>query len=213
MKMKSKRTFRVLPIFIFFAFLMLSIRINNVFDSVSSKTKVSLVSQSIAQDKEKTEEDELGKILDKNDVNNINPNLETVQNGISDSEVKILQELAQRREALEIRSREIDKKAVQLKVTEEQIEIKLSQLKDYELRLKNLMKEYDEKEKEKINSLVKLYSTMKPKDAARIFDNLDNDIVVSLLREMKPSTASSILSQMDVSKTRVITDLLMNSQI
>lgn len=34
----------------------------------------------------------------------------------------ILQELAERREALDLRSREIDKKAVQLKVAEEEIE-------------------------------------------------------------------------------------------
>ena len=44
----------------------------------------------------------------------------------------ILQELAERREALDIRSREIDKKAVQLKVAEQEIDKRLKQLQEHE---------------------------------------------------------------------------------
>ncbi|MDD4556301.1 MAG: hypothetical protein PHE89_03105 [Alphaproteobacteria bacterium] len=208
-----KKNFRILPIFIFFAFLMLSIRINNVFDSLHEKQeRITFVSQSIAENKGAKEEDELGKILDKNEKTALlSP--DSAQTVASNSEVKILQELAERREALEVRSREIDKKAIQLKVTEEQIEQKLSQLKQYEQKLYSLMKDYDEHEKEKINSLVKLYSTMKPKDAARIFDTMDIDIVVALLKEMKPSTSSAILSQMDVKKTQLVTNRLIGNEI
>ena len=59
--------------------------------------------------------EELGKVLEKDENSKVHGNQATYQNNISDSEVKILQELAERREALEIRSREIDKKAIQLK--------------------------------------------------------------------------------------------------
>ena len=96
-------------------------------------------------------------------------------------------------EKLQRKYREIDKKAVQLKVAEEEIEKKLAQLREYESKLKKLIGEYNEKEKEKIAALVKMYASMKPQSAARIFNTLDIETAASLLREMKPSSASAML--------------------
>ena len=53
--------------------------------------------------------------------------------------------------------------------------------------------------------MVKLYSAMKPQDAARIFNSLDMNITVALLKGMKPSSSSAILSQMDSQKAQTVT--------
>ncbi len=214
---KIKQNFRVLPIFIFMAALTLSVRINNVFDDIKNAEIQTLsISQAeaAAEDKNSKETAELDKILERTDGKGNAPAAasEVSKNtGFTQSEIMILQELAERREALDLRSREIDKKAVQLKVAENEIDKKLKQLQDYENKLRGLIKEYNAKEKEKINSLVKLYSTMKPKDAARIFNTLDLEITVSLLNEMKPSVSSAILSQMQADKAKAITDELMGN--
>ncbi|MFV0626721.1 MAG: MotE family protein [Alphaproteobacteria bacterium] len=210
---KKQKHIRILPIFIFFAFLMLSIRVSTVVDTINTSSDITLISHSQAENKTNKEEEELGKILDKNAANARNSTSDNPQGNVSDSEVRILQELAERREALEVRSREIDKKAIQLKVAEEQIEQKLAQLKAYETKLKNMMRDYEGKERQRIDALVKLYASMKPKDAARIFDTLDTEILVSLLSEMKPSASSAILSQMDVKKAKDVTDKLMGNEI
>ena len=123
----------------------------------------------------------------------------------------ILQELAERREALDIRSREIDKKAVQLKVAEQEIDKRLKQLQEHEQKLRKLIQEYNEKERAKINALIKVYSSMKPKDAARIFNTLDIDVTVALLKDMKPSTSSAILAQMNAEKAKEITDKIIGN--
>lgn len=214
---KIKNNFRILPVFIFLAVLTLSIRVNNVFDSLKNTDNRSFhISQSNAWAEEKTAKEtaELGKVLDQVE-NGQTPsgNGEKAYSNFTQSEIMILQELAERREALDLRSREIDKKAVQLKVAEEEIEKKLVQLRDYESKLKKLINQYNDKEKEKITALVKMYSTMKPKDAARIFNTLDIAIVVSLLREMKPSTSSAIVSQMDASKAKAVTDEIIGNSI
>lgn len=78
-------------------------------------------------------------------------------------------------------------------------------MQDYEQRLKKLMTEYNQEEKAKITSLAKLYTTMKPKDAARIFNTLEMSILVPLLKEMKPSASSAILSQMNSEKAKAVT--------
>lgn len=214
---KIKHNIRILPIFIFLAVLTLSIRVNNIFDSLKSTNERSFsISQSNAwaEEKNSKETTELSKVLDQSENGNTPASgKEKANTTFTQSEIMILQELAERREALDLRSREIDKKAVQLKVAEEEIGKKLSQLKEYEVKLKKLINEYNEKEKQKINALVKMYSTMKPKDAARIFNTLDISIVVSLLREMKPSTSSAIVSQMNAEKAKAVTDEIIGNSI
>lgn len=210
MPTKFKNNFRILPIFIFLSVLTLSIRVNNVFDSLKNTDNRNFsISQNKAWAEEKVSKDttELGKVLDQAErgQNQIGTG-EKANNTFTQSEIMILQELAERREALDLRSREIDKKAVQLKVAEEEIEKKLAQLREYENKLKKLIGEYNEKEKDKIAALVKMYASMKPQSAARIFNTLDIETAASLLREMKPSSASAIVSQMDAIKAKAVTN-------
>ena len=138
---------------------------------------------------------------------------EASASAFTNSEIMILQELAERREALDVRAKEIDKRAIQLKVAESEIDKKLKQLKEYEQRLSQLINQYTQKEQENINSLVKLYASMKPKDAARIFNTMDLDISVAILKGMKPSSSSAILSQMDSEKAQAITAELIGNNI
>ena len=214
---KIKNNFRILPMFIFLAVLTLSIRVNNVFDSLKNADVHRFsISQSKAWAAEKSSREtaELGKILDQAEQGkNHAGNDKNANNAFSQSEIMILQELAERREALDLRSREIDKKAVQLKVAEEEIAKKLVQLREYESKLKKLINEYNEKEKEKIAALVKMYASMKPQSAARIFNTLDIETAASLLREMKPSSASAIVSQMEAAKAKAVTNEIIGNSI
>lgn len=203
---------RILPLFIFIACLTLSVRINNVFDILKHQdTKKISISQHVAIAKEEMNQEtaKLNKAL--NEGGSATTNSAPGSN-FSQSEILILQELAERREALDLRSREIDKKAIQLKVAEDEIDKKIVQLKEYETKLTKLVNEYNEKEKEKITSLAKLYSTMKPKDAARIFNTLELHILIPLLKEMKPSVSSAIISQMDAQKAKAVTTELIGNK-
>ena len=195
----QKYNIRLLPIFIFISILSLSIKINNVFDTFANKqSKKISISQNFvnAQEKNKQETAELNSILETSSNNIIVP-INSANSNFTQSEIAILQELAERRESLDIRSQEIDKKAIQLKVAEEEIDRKIKQLQEYETRLQKLISTYNKKEKEQLDSLVKMYSSMKPKDAARIFNTFDMDVLVAILKEMKPSTSSAILAQME----------------
>lgn len=210
---KTVSHIRILPIVIFMAVLMLSVRINNLFDQLKNPQAGSFSigqSHAAAEEKSAQQTNELSRLLDTGDTPA--PAAAAAPNAnFTQSEILILQELAERREALDIRSREIDKKAVQLKVAEDEINKRLKQLQEYEQKLRKLIVEYNDKERAKINSLVKVYSTMKPKDAARIFDTLDTEVTVSLLKEMKPSSSSAILSQMKAEKAKEITDLIIGN--
>ncbi len=212
--MLAKTKIRLLPIVIFMAVLTLSIRITDVYDQLSQAktTQISFGAQALAEEQSQSETQQLSQILDRSDITSATNNNQTGST-FTQSEIAILQELAERREALDLRNKEIDKKVIQLKVTEEEINKKLAQLQAYEKKLRSLMQEYSAKEKERLDSLVKLYASMKPRDAARILNTLDIEVSTALVREMKPSASSAILSQMEASKAKAITDALIGNSI
>lgn len=208
--------FRLLPIFIFVAVLSLSIKINSLYDIFVNRElpKISISqNKAWAEEQEQQETAKLTQILENSNTGAQISNVPPSNNGFTQSEIAILQELAERREALDVRSKEIDKKAIQLKVAEEEIDKKLAQLKTYEEKLQKLINKYNEQEKAQLASLVKMYSTMKPKDAARIFNTFDLDILVAILKEMKPSSSSAILSQMDAIKAKEVTTALISRNL
>lgn len=212
--MLAKTKIRLLPIVIFMAVLTLSIRITDVYDQLSQAktTQISFGAQALAEEQSQSETQQLSQILDRSDITSVTNNNQAGST-FTQSEIAILQELAERREALDLRNKEIDKKVIQLKVTEEEINKKLAQLQAYEKKLRSLMQEYSAKEKERLDSLVKLYASMKPRDAARILNTLDIEVSTALVREMKPSASSAILSQMEASKAKAITDALIGNSI
>ena len=214
--MLTKKTkFRLLPIFIFVACLSLSVKISHVAGVFKQlpKAEVKIVaSQALAEEKVAAKETaELTDVLNNGGVSENQQ--ERPLNAVTNSEILILQELAERREALDAKAKEIDKRAIQLKVAEKEIDKKLRLLKEYEQRLSKLINQYSQKEQENISALVKLYASMKPKDAARIFNTLDIDITVAILRGMKPSNSSAIVSQMNSEKAQAVTAELIGNNI
>lgn len=212
---KNKNKIHLLPIFIFMAVLTLSIKVNNVFDLYNHQTRQKLsisAAQALAEEKLNRETAELSNVL-QNGKPGTADGSEPQSTAFTQSEIMILQELAERREALDLRAQEIDKRAIQLKVAEEEIDKKLRQLKDYEQKLQKLVNVYSEQEQANIDAMVKMYTSMKPKDAARIFNSLDMNITVALLKGMKPSSSSAILSQMDSQKAQAVTAELIGNNL
>ncbi|MBQ8465807.1 MAG: hypothetical protein IJ545_07355 [Alphaproteobacteria bacterium] len=216
MKMIAKHI-RVLPLIIFLSVLMLTIRVESVFEMVQKHSIPQLsLNELQAAETSTPETAALTTALQTSDMQkdaqaSSDNHDDEKKNQFTQSEIQILQELAERREALDLRSQEIDKKAVQLKVSEQEIDKRLKQMQEYEQKLKQLIREYNEKEKAKIMSLVKVYASMKPKEAARIFETLDLEVAVALLKEMKPSNSSAILAQITPVRAKAITDKIIGN--
>jgi len=67
------------------------------------------------------------------------------------------------------------------------------------------LKKHDKQEEEKIQRLVKMYESMKPKDAARIFQNLDMAILISVVERMKERKVAPILAAMASKEAKKLT--------
>jgi flagellar motility protein MotE (MotC chaperone) len=127
------------------------------------------------------------------------------EQGFSASEVEILQSLAKRRDELDKREQQIGQREALLKAAGGEVDRKIAELNKIRSELEDLLNKQKTAEDERINSLVKIYQNMKPKDAARIFDTLDMDVLLPVIGKMSDRAASPVLAAMDPDKAREVT--------
>src|SRR3546814_4430099 len=56
-----------------------------------------------------------------------------------------------------------------------------------------------------MQSLVKIYESMKPKDAARIFEELDMEVLLEVVERMKERKTAPILAEMNPERAKTVT--------
>lgn len=121
------------------------------------------------------------------------------------AEVEVLQNLSARRAELDKRAREIDLKEKLLAASEQRVNERIAELKAIEANIQTLLAARKDAEESQIKSLVKVYENMKPKDAARIFEELEMDILLPVAQRMKEAKFALILAQMDAEKAKRLT--------
>lgn len=126
----------------------------------------------------------------------------------STSELDLLESLAERRKQLNEREAALRLKENLLQAAERQIDERIGQLKTLEAKIQTKLKKQDSLNDQQYRRLVKIYSTMKPKEAARIFNGLKMPILVDLMRSMKATAGSQILAKMNAEKARELTLML-----
>ncbi len=125
---------------------------------------------------------------------------------LTQAEIETLQRLAERRDLIEQRERELGVKEGLLRAAESRIDGKIGQLQDLEQSIEGLLAKYDEKKQGEIEQLVRIYGAMKPKDAARIFDSLEMPILLAVVQSMKENKIAPILAAMNSSKATALTE-------
>lgn len=127
---------------------------------------------------------------------------------LTPSEVEVLQQLARRREALAERSDAIERREIVLKAAEQRIGQKLDELKGMQATLEKLLKAYDQQQKGQIESLIKIYENLKPKDAAQIFEELEMETLLMVAEGMKERKLAPVLAQLSPARAKEITEEL-----
>lgn len=123
----------------------------------------------------------------------------------SRSEIELLQELSRRREELDQREQTLAQKEGLLAAAEQRIEKKIGELASIRVDIETLIKKYNEQEEAELQRLMKIYEAMKPKDAAAIFNNLENEVLLQLLERMAERRVAPILADMDPKRAQQIT--------
>ena len=115
---------------------------------------------------------------------------------VSASERAILERLQARRLELEARAREIDIRESLLKAAEKRIESRVDELKGVESRISTASGQKTEADAARFKSIATMYEGMKPKDAARVFDRLELQVLFDIATQIAPRKMSEILGLM-----------------
>jgi flagellar motility protein MotE (MotC chaperone) len=112
------------------------------------------------------------------------------------AERAILERLQQRREQLDNRAHELDVRESLIKSAEKRMDAKLAELKQVEAQIKQATQDKNDAEKARLKGLVVMYENMKPRDAAKIFDGLDPNVLLEVAAQINPRTMADIVAQM-----------------
>jgi flagellar motility protein MotE (MotC chaperone) len=123
----------------------------------------------------------------------------------SASEIDVLTSLAKRRRALDQEARALDMRANLLTAAENRVDAKIADLKNLKTQIQTLLGQRDAAEAKQVRALIKVYSAMKPRNAGRIFDSLDQHVLLEVASGMQPDALASILSAMAPQNAQALT--------
>ncbi|PWC86720.1 hypothetical protein TSH100_11960 [Azospirillum sp. TSH100] len=126
---------------------------------------------------------------------------------------ELLQHFAERRAEIERRTKEMEQREALLAAAEKRIDQKVAEMEKTKSDIQKLMAQGDEKQSAQLESLVKIYETMKPKEAARIFEELDMPVLLGVIQKMKEQKTAPILAAMDPVKAKEVTSALVERRV
>lgn len=124
---------------------------------------------------------------------------------MSESEVALLQRLAERREELDRRAKQLETRENLLTAAEKRVDQRIVKLTAIENTVAKLIDTFDKQEEGRIKKLVQVYETMKPKDAAAIFNQLDMDVLQQVAKRMDEAKFAEILGKMTADAAKKLT--------
>lgn len=127
---------------------------------------------------------------------------------VSAAERQLLEDLRARRLALEEREQVLVARESVLAATEARLGARVQELAAMQARLEALDRAAREREDSNWANLVRIYENMRPRDAARIFDDLDMPVLIEVVARMKQRSVAPILAGMQPDRAqRVTTEL------
>ena len=125
--------------------------------------------------------------------------------GGSLSERALLERLAARRTELESFEEELTLRASLVDAAEKRIEERAATMAAMEAQIASLVDQRQAMETGQFAGIVAMYETMKPKDAANIFNELDMEVLLRVAKTMSPRKMAPILAEMTSSRAQELT--------
>lgn len=128
--------------------------------------------------------------------------------GLSQSEVAVLQALSDRRAALDERAAQFETQDELMLAAERRLNERLTELRQLETHVNDLLGNLDEAQEQRIAGLVDVYQRMRAKDAATVFDGLEDEVLVQVASRMRQANLAEVMGRMDPERARHLTQML-----
>ncbi len=128
--------------------------------------------------------------------------------GLSQAEVQVLQALGTRRAELDARGEALGTQDGLMLAAEQRLNERLAELRTLETHVNDLLGQLDEAQEQRLRSLVDVYTRMRAKDAAAVFDGLDDAVLVQVASRMREANLAEVMGRMDPVRARALTQML-----
>jgi flagellar motility protein MotE (MotC chaperone) len=126
----------------------------------------------------------------------------------STSSTEIFSYLEQKEMELKRKERNIQEQEQHLAEMQKEVEQKLQELIAVQKDIQNFRNERAETKNANVRSLAQIYGSMKPKEAAKLLENMDEKLVVSIVSTLKANEAADIFAVMDSKKAAKVSEAL-----
>lgn len=200
---EKKSAFPVMPLFCFVIIAGSGLVFLDNFDSAESFLKKVEFSMSTAQ----AEEVKVPAVTGETPAVAASPDQKTIHvEGKKVDDADYLFKLAERKKQLDQREEELNKVAAQIEKQKGEIVERLAKLEEVRNKISSALEERIKADDGKVETLVQMYTNMKPQQAAAVFEKLDEDLVIEILGRMKKKSAADILNLVKAEKAQVLAE-------
>lgn len=125
---------------------------------------------------------------------------------MSEEDLSHFKRLSDRKKELDLREQELNALEEELHKQRDEVEARIVKLESIRGDISTVLKDRVEVDEERVKTLVEFYSNMKPKQAADIFSNLNEDLAVEVLGKMKKKNAAEIMNLLPPEKARTLSE-------
>jgi flagellar motility protein MotE (MotC chaperone) len=127
-------------------------------------------------------------------------------------ELSFFNKLNDRKKELDLREAELNKLEEELQKQKNALDERIKQLETMRAQISQTLKTRVATDQQKVDKLVDFYSTMKPQQAAKVIETLNEDLAIEVIDKMKKKNAAEILNAMDAKKARRLSELITGYQ-
>ncbi len=124
----------------------------------------------------------------------------------SEEEIRVFSKLEERKKELDDREVELQKLEEELQQQRVMLEDKIKELEKMRQSVAVLLKDRTVSDSEKVDRLVEFYSNMKPQNAAKIFEEINENLAVEILSRLKKKNAADIMNLIKPDKAQRLSE-------
>jgi flagellar motility protein MotE (MotC chaperone) len=124
----------------------------------------------------------------------------------NDDQIDHMSKLNDRKKELDEREEELNHMDQDLHAQKAELEKRMKELEDVRRGISSVLEDKVKVDDKKVDTLVLMYSDMKPPQAAKVFETMDEDLAVEILGRMKKKSAADIMNLLKAEKAQVLTE-------
>ncbi len=114
--------------------------------------------------------------------------------------------LVERKKELDVREQELNRRDLEIARVQKELEEKLKELEQQRRQIASILQERITVDTQRVETLVQVYSNMKPQMAAKVFETMDTDLAVEILKGMKKKNAAEIMNLLKAERAQSLSE-------